>query len=204
MPPVSSRRFALALTAMLTAVAATAGPALATTRCPAAPLSNPFAPWADNADYQLAPGGDVEDAGASWSLAGGAAVQEGNETFQVGGSGDHLSLRLSGTSAATTERMCIGAEHTSFRFFVKRAGGSSLSRLLVDVVGDDPWGRARSLTVGAVSGSAAWAPSSQLPTVASIFAGLSDNSIDISFRFRAYGDAVWSIDDLYVDPARSH
>ena len=49
--------------------------------CPAAPLSNPFSPWGDDADYQLAPEGDIEDGGASWSLAGGAAAQEGNETF---------------------------------------------------------------------------------------------------------------------------
>jgi len=35
-------------------------------------------------------------------------------------------------------------------------------------------------------------------------ASLNDNAIDVSFRFRPIGDAVWSIDDVYVDPYRTY
>lgn len=201
----SCRRLAVTGIATLAAFATMAGSAFAADAgCPATTLSNPFAPWGDQADYALAPAGDIEDAGASWALTGGAAAQEGNETFMVTSPTDHTSLRLSGTSSATTGRMCIGVEHSSFRFFVKRSGGSSASRLAVDVVIDDTRGRERSLTVGYVTGSSAWAPSPSVPTVVNLLAPLSDNSIDVSFRFRPVGDGVWSVDDLYVDPYRTH
>jgi hypothetical protein len=113
-------------------------------------------------------------------------------------------MRLPSGSSAMTARKCIGVEHPTFRFFVKRSGGSTLSRLVVEVVVDDPRGRERSLVVGLVSGSSSWAPSAPLPTIVNMLAPLNANAIDVSFRFRAFGDAVWSIDDVYVDPWRTH
>ena len=141
MSPVSScRRFAVAGIATLAAVATTAAPAMAGEQaagCPAAALSNPFAPWADDADYQLAPGGDIEDAGASWALSGGAEAQEGNETFMVGSPADH---RLAAPARSRAPRRPIGcASASSTRRFAsssKRSGGSQLSRLAVEVVVD--------------------------------------------------------------------
>jgi hypothetical protein len=208
MSPVSScRRLAVAGIATLAAVATTAAPAMAgdqSAGCPAAALSTPFSPWADGADYQLAPGGDMEDAGESWALSGGAQAQEGNETFLVGGAADHRSLRLPASSSATTDRMCIGVEHTSFRFFVKRSGGSATSRLAVEVVVGRT-SRELALIAGVVDGSGTWAPSPQLPMIVNRVAELSGGTIDVSFRFRPVGgDAVWSIDDVYVDPYRTH
>lgn len=205
-PVLPRRRRAVVAIATLAAIATTAAPALASgpaAGCPAAPTSNPFTPWGDRADYQLAPDGDMEGAADSWSLRGGAATQEGNETFKVTSPTDHRSLRMPAGSSATTERMCIGVEHTSFRFFVKRSSGSALSRMVVEVVLDDPWGRERSLPVGLVPGSGDWAPSAQLPTIVNLLAPLSSNSIDVSFRFRPLGDASWAIDDVYVDPYRT-
>lgn len=208
MPPVSPcRRLVLVAVAALAAVAATATPALASGAapgCPAAPTTNPFEPWGDDADYQLAPDGDVEDGAATWSLRGGASVQEGNETFMVASASDHLSLRMPAGSTATTDSMCIGVEHSSFRFFVKRSGGSAtFSRLLVEVVVEDTRGRERTLPVGLVSGAGAWAPTSQIPTVVNLLAPLSSNAIDVAFRFRPVGEGTWSIDDVYVDPYRT-
>ena len=112
-------------------------PRAAAAGCPAAPLSNPFAPWGDDADYQLAPSGDIEDGGASWSLTGGAAASRATRR-SASAAGDHQSLRLPGVGSATTARMCIGFEHPSFRFFAKRLGGSQDGSLGVDVVYDDP------------------------------------------------------------------
>jgi hypothetical protein len=211
-PVLSCRRLAVAGIATLAAVATTAAPAMAGEQaagCPAAALSNPFSPWADGADYQLAPGGDIEDAGGTWALSGGAEAQEGNETFAVGGSADHLSLSLPEASSATTDRMCIGVEHTSFRFFVRRSGGRASSRLAVEVVVDRANGRERTVTAGVITGSADWAPSPQLPMIVNRLAKHSDNAMDVSLRFQPIGDgpagdAVWSIDDVFVDPYRTH
>lgn len=199
----SRRRFTLVVAAAIAALAASAAPAMANaSACPAAATSNPFAQWDDNADYQLAPGGDVEDAAASWSLTGGARAVEGNETYMVSGTGDHLSLRLPGTASATTARMCVGIEHPSFRFFAKRHGGSAAGSLLVDVVYHDASGREVSLPAGQVSVSDEWTPSQALPTMVQQIGATQGSPVSISFRFRGQGGGVWSIDDLYVDPSR--
>ena len=211
-PVLSCRRLAVAGIATLAAVASTAAPAMADEQvagCPAAALSNPFSPWSDDADYQLAPGGDIEDAGGSWALSGGAEPQEGNETFMVAGAADHRSLKLPEDSSATTDRMCIGVEHKSFRFFVKRSGGHASSRLAVEVVVDRANGRERTVTAGVITGSDDLAPSPELPMIVNRLAEHADNAMNVSLRFEPIGagrarDAVWSIDDVYVDPYRTH
>jgi hypothetical protein len=206
-PASSCRRLATVVAAAVAAIAVTAGPALASgpaAGCPAAPVSNPFAPWGDGADYQLAPGGDVEDAGTSWTTTGGAGAAEGNETFMAGDPSDHLSMRVPAAGSAMTDRMCLGAEYPSFRFFVKRSGGSALSHLLVEVVVDDASGNGRALPVGLVAGTGAWAPTSSLPTVVNLLAPLHGNAIQASFRFKPVAGGTWSIDDVYVDPWRIH
>jgi hypothetical protein len=204
MSPVSvCRRLALVASATVVAIAVTASPALAAqpvSGCPAAELTNPFAPWGDGADYQLAPGGDVEAGGTNWSLTGGAGAVEGNETFNVTNPADHLSLRLPGTSSATTARMCIGVESPSYRLFVKRSGGSSSSRLVAEVVYDDAGGNEVVVPSGTVFAGEAWAPSPSLPTVVNVLAPAQGNAIDVSLRFSVVGGGVWSIDDVYVDP----
>jgi hypothetical protein len=174
----------------------------AAAQCPAAPLSSPFGAWGDHAGYQLAPAGDAEDGGSSWSLTGGARAQEDNETSMVTSATDRLSLRLPGSSSATTGRMCLGAEHPTFRFFAKRSGGSAAGRLAVEVVYDGADGAEHSLQAGFVDSTATWAPSPSLPTMVDAIAAEQGHAVDASFRFRAHGGGVWSIDDVYVDPYR--
>jgi len=201
----SCRRLTLVAIATAATMTATAGSAVAgdvAAGCPAAPTSNPFAPWGDAAAYQLVPGGDVEDGGASWSLAGGAAAVEGNETYMVAGADDHLSMRVPPAGSARTDEMCIGAEHPTFRFFVKRSGGTTFSRLLVEVVVNDRWGRSWSLPAGVVAGSAAWAPSATLPTLLGQIAQITGGTVDVSFRFRPQLGGTWSVDDVFVDPVK--
>ena len=198
----SCRRPSLVAAAVIAAIGASAAPAPAsgTATCPAVPTSNPFARWGDNAQYQLAPGGSVERAAAGWSLTGGAAVAEGNETFMVTGPRDHLSMLLPSGASATNARMCVGVEHPTFRFFAKRSSGPASSTLAVDVVYTDAAGRERSLRAGTISGSDAWAPSPVLPTMAEQIGATPDDTVEISFRFKSQAGATWSIDDLYVDP----
>jgi hypothetical protein len=205
MSTVSSlRRLTLVVAAATATLAASAVPAMASSAaaCPSAPLSNPFSPWGDAADYQLAPGGSVEDGGASWSLTSGAGAVEGNESFMVTSPGDHVSLRLPGSASATTARMCVGIEHPSFRFFVKRSSGSASSTLLAEVVYSDASGRDVVLGAGTVSGSDSWAPSPSLPTMVERVGATADATVEISLRFRTQGGGSWLVDDVYVDPTR--
>ena len=184
----------------IAAVAALAvSPAAAQAACPKADLSNPFAQWSDNADYQLAPDGGLESGGAAWALARGASVTDGNETFQVGGAADDASLDLPAGSTATTSAMCIGVEHRTMRFFVKRDGPGEGGSLKVEVLYTDASGAVDALRIGNVDASGEWAPSPILPVVVNDLA--TDAGIDVSFRFTPQG-GNWSIDDVYVDPAR--
>src|SRR5689334_17768091 len=50
--------------------------------------SKVFAPWHDNKGYVLTDNGGFEQGDTGWTLADGAAVVEGNETFAVGGAAD--------------------------------------------------------------------------------------------------------------------
>ncbi|HEV7804554.1 MAG TPA: hypothetical protein VGO80_01935 [Solirubrobacteraceae bacterium] len=204
MSPVSPRRrLTLVSAAAIATLAASAVPAMASgaTACPAAATSNPFAPWGDNADYQLAPGGSVERGSAGWSLAGGAGVVEGNEPFMVTSRDDQRSMRLPASSSATTARMCVGLGHPTFRFFAKRSSGPASSTLTVEVVYNDASGRERTMGAGRIAGSNAWAPSSKLPTMVERIATRSA-TVKLSFRFKPQGRGTWAIDDVYVDPHR--
>ncbi|MBA3747205.1 MAG: hypothetical protein H0W96_06880 [Solirubrobacterales bacterium] len=203
--PCRRLSLAVAAVAVTAAVTVTASPAMASdpaAGCPAAATSNPFAAWGDVADYQLAPGGDIEDGASSWSLTGGAGAVEGSETFAVAGSSDHLSLRLPGVSSATTARMCIDAARPSLRFFAKRLGGSDRGNLLVEVVYDNAAGNEFVATAGSISATEDWAPSASLPTVVSALAAAQGGGIQASIRFTPQGGGIWSVDDVYVDPVR--
>ena len=59
-------------------------PALARADCPAQPLDHTFLPWLDPAWYEAAPDGGLEHGATGWTLAGGAAVVDGNETYLDG------------------------------------------------------------------------------------------------------------------------
>ncbi|MCW2957536.1 MAG: hypothetical protein JWP18_339, partial [Solirubrobacterales bacterium] len=87
--------------------AASAGILTATApSCEAQAMDQVFMPWADVANYTLAPGGAAESTDGL-SLTGDARVVDGNEPWQVGGSGDS-SLRLPAGSSATTDPICVG------------------------------------------------------------------------------------------------
>lgn len=194
---VSSATVALAAVA-LTAAPASAAPS-APAGCPDVPTVQPFAPWQDYADYLLAPDGDFEDGAAGWTLEGGAQAVEGNETFAVGGSADHRSLEMPAGARATTAPMCIGEEHKTMRFFATTTGRGALT---VEAIYTTRNGKAKSVTLGAVRGDDAWAPTDVLPMRVNELAGDYDNAMSVSLRFTVRGNATWQIDDVYVDPFR--
>src|SRR5690242_6810854 len=104
--------------------------------CPASEYEQPFAPWLDFASYVLAPNGGLEAGAAGWSLEGGAAVVDGNESFDVRGEGDTKSLSLPSGSSATTSSMCVDPASPDLRLFVRNSG-SLLSTLRVEVLYTD-------------------------------------------------------------------
>ena len=155
----------------------------ASAACPAQPLSKPFTPWLDYADYQAAPDGGLEAGGAGWTLAGGAAVVDGNDPFLAGS----RSLALPDGASAATAPVCLTIAHPTLRFFARGTG-----RLTVTVAFRTLLGLTVELPVGVLSGSGAWAPSPILPVLANL---VSDQA---RFRFTAAGD--WRVDDVFVDP----
>ena len=173
-----------------------AGAEAAGNDCPAQDASQTFLPWSDPAWYVLAPGGGFEDGASSWTLSGGAAVQDGNETYQVGGDGDAHSLALPDGAAAKTARICIDVAHPTIRLFARNEGSASAT-LRVSVLYRGPLGIWLSLPIAAVGGGSGWAPTAPIPVVVNLLTLLDDSQA--VFRFESDG-GDWSIDDVYVDP----
>jgi hypothetical protein len=144
--------------------------------CSGQTLNRTFLPWGDPALYTAVPEG--------WSLAGNAAVVDGNEPFLPGDS----SLSLPAGSSATTAPLCIGLGHPTVRFFARNTG-NPLSLLRVSaVVGETE------LPIGLVPAGREWAPSPALLLVVNLLGADS-----VAFKFAADG-GKWSVDDVYVDP----
>lgn len=173
--------------------------------CDAQSMANPFVPWLDYADYTALGGGDFEGAGAGWSLSGGAAVANGNESYYVGDASDSHSLSLPAGASATSPTICVGITHPSIRLFAKRRSGGmlSLSTLRVDVLFETANGATASLPIGYVGNSGSWQPTAPMLVVANLLPLLPGEQTPVAFRFTAQG-ADWSIDDAWVDPYSRH
>jgi hypothetical protein len=174
------------------------------TSCDAQTFEQPFVPWADVANYVIAPNGTFESGSSGWTLSGGASVVSGNESYNVHGAGESRSLALPSGASATSRSMCVGIEHPDLRIFA-RNGGSTLSTLKVDVLFEDAAGNTQSLTIGTLTGSASWQPSVVMPLVVNLLPLLPDERTAVAFRFTADSAAgSWRIDDVYVDPYRRY
>src|SRR5213075_2468954 len=93
-----------------------------------------FAAFGDNADYFLAPDGGFEAAAAGWALSN-AAVQNGNESWNVAG-GSHSLLLKGGGSSVTSPGFCVDLSNPTIRFFYKgtATGGINSSYLQVEAI----------------------------------------------------------------------
>lgn len=195
---LSSSAIAAVAAAALIAAPASAAPVAAGGGCPAIPTVQPFAPWGDVAEYQLAPDGGLEAGGTTWKLAGGSRVVEGNEPFKVGRAADHRSLELPAGGSATTAPLCIGVEHRTMRFFDT---GARTGTLTVEALYTTRDGKPASAALGTVRSTATWAPSAALPMRVNELAGAFGNAMSVRLRFTASA-AASRIDDVYVDPYR--
>jgi hypothetical protein len=189
---------ALAAASLVAAVAATpASAAIGFSDCHSPASAPVFSPWWDATDYFLAPDGGFENGADGWALDD-ASVVSGNESYAVSGAGAS-ALALGAGDSATSPAVCVGLEHPTFRFFVKRTGGSPLSSLGVSVVLPD----GTALPVGAVTGSSTWQPSPVLLVGANLLPLVTGGySTDVEFRFTP-NSGTWQVDDVYVDPRGS-
>jgi hypothetical protein len=182
------------------APAANAGLLVASANDCATPVvSNPFAPWGDKADYQLAPGGAFEAGDESWQLNSGASVVDGNEPWKVHGAGDSRSLQLNPGESATSPVMCVGIEHPTLRLFA-RNNRALLSTLTVEVIFETSLGLRASAPVGVLLPHGQWKPSPRFLVVANLLPLLPGEKTPVQFRVRSVGLGTWSVDDFYVDP----
>jgi hypothetical protein len=159
-----------------------------------------FRPWGDNHFYVLAPDGGFEAGGAGWSLSGGAATVDGNESFYLNDSADSRSLSLPAGSSALSPSICMSLDTPIFRLLTRNTGDPSAGlrveasyRLL---------GLLRTRTLSTVTAGPTWAPSQQMSTVltlSTIVGTLIPSSIQI--RITPVGSGGnWQVDDLYIDP----
>ena len=193
---------ALALGAV-TAPVAHAGLLVSTaSACETQTLSKPFARWLDYANYTGVPGGSFEPGSEAWSLAGGAKVVAGNESFYVRSQTDARSLHLPQGSSATSPAMCVGIEHPTARWFNKQSGGllgSVTSAMTVEVLFENSLGQVVALPIGAGALTGGWSPSLPAVVTANLLPLLPGQRTAVAFRFRAV-TGNWTVDDVYVDP----
>ena len=191
-----------ALIALAVPATASAGPLVADAPdCAAQSASKVFLPWADPADYVLAPGGAAESADG-WTLTDGAAIVAGSEPYAVHDAADAGALSLPPGATATTGTMCVGIEHPTLRFFTRSSSvlGAQVS---VEVLFETAAGDVATAPVG-VDGGGAWAPTLVMPITPSLLTLLPGNQTPVQFRFTSTGGSTITVDDVYVDPFGRH
>jgi hypothetical protein len=204
--PHIRRGAALGLALALSASAASAKP----TEHPAHPSlagscgyspSKVFAQWGDNKSYVLTQNGGFEAGDAGWTLAGGAAVGEGNETFALGGAADHQSLSLPAGSSATSPANCVTQHTGTFRTFARTDSTDKKARLQVEVVYLDGRGKTQSRVAGKLRAGGEWQPTKKLSVALGRAKGKGRMKMaHVAFRFTPIGEGTWQLDDVYLDP----
>jgi hypothetical protein len=198
--PHIRRGAALGLALACSASAASSAQAAKPDPCGYSP-SKVFAQWNDNKSYVLTQNGGFEAGDSGWTLAGGAAVGEGNETFALGGTADHQSLSLPAGSSATSPANCV-AQHTgTFRAFARTDSTDKKARLLVEVVYLDGKGKAHSRVAGKLRAGEEWQPTKKLSVALGRAKGKGRMKMaHVAFRFTPVGEGTWQLDDVYLDP----
>lgn len=179
------------------APAASAGALVASADCDPQPVSKPFAPWGDQANYQL--GGSFEADAPEWKLGGSASLVAENEPWKVSGADDTTSLRLPPGATATSPVMCVGIEHPTVRLFA-RNNRALASTLTVEVIFETSLGLKAAAPVGVLLPDGQWKPSPKILVLVNLLPLLPGQHTPVQFRVRSVGLGTWSVDDFYVDP----
>jgi hypothetical protein len=190
-------RVALAALAAGAVLAGSAASAQAASTCPNPTLTQPFLPWGDSAQYELAPGGSFESGTTGWTITGGARTTAGSDPFAVTGSLGSQSLNLPAGASVQSPYMCVTAAYPTIRFFGRNSGLAS--SVLVQVVYPAPLLGTVTIPVGTVALSGSWQPTLPMITGSAITTLLSGGSAQVAVRFTAVTGSS-QIDDIYVDP----
>jgi hypothetical protein len=167
--------------------------------------SKVFAPWHDNKPYVLTENGGFEQADTGWTLADGAAVVEGNETFAVGGAADHQSLSLPAGSSAVSPANCVSRHDGTFRAFARTDSTDKKARLKVEVLYLDGKGKKNSRVAGKLRAGEEWQPTKRLAVALGRAKGHGKMTVaHVAFRFTPVGEGTWQLDDVYLDPRARH
>jgi hypothetical protein len=171
--------------------------------CPVRPTSTPFAAWDDDNSYSVIPGGTFEDGAAGWTLSGVPIVPD-NEIFHVAGPDDTQSLSLTGDAQATSPDTCVDLGEHSIRMFVKSSGDADSTLHIQASVADPLTGLVLSTRYDISGGSdtSDWSPTGQT-VIPNLLGGLLSTG-RLSLVFTTSGPATWNIDDVYLDPFKSH
>jgi hypothetical protein len=205
------RRTGRTVAAVFTAVvasAAIAAPANAgvltpsATSCDDGAITQPFKRFGDTHNYKLL--GSFESGSPAWTFSGGAKIVSGNESYNVGGSGQSKSVSLPSGSSAISPFTCVGLAEPSLRLFAKRNSAllGLVSTLTVQIQVQTNLGLSVWLPVlpGDVAGGS-WHPTASMPLLANILPLSASDRTPVRFRFTPLLGS-WQIDDVYVDPAR--
>jgi hypothetical protein len=155
--------------------------------CNLSTLSQPFAPWLDYADYELAPGGDFES--STWTLTGGAQRVAGSEPYGVTGTVGSSSLSLPGGSSAQSPPTCVDATDPSIRFFIAGTGSVAVNVVYGSSV----------VPAGVVVAGGVWEPTPVMLTNAAVLGAPSGGTAQVSLSFTGLSGSPL-IDDVFVDP----
>ena len=155
--------------------------------CSLSALSQPFAPWLDFANYELAPGGAFEN--PRWTLTGGAKLVAGSEPYAATGTMGASSLSLPAGSSARSPLACVDAAHPSIRFFI--AGTGTVEVTVVD--------GSLAIPAGVALADGEWSPTPVMLTSAAVLGALSGGTAQVSVTVTALSGTP-RIDDVFIDP----
>ena len=168
--------------------------------CTAPVTSKPFAPWGDNAHYQLAPGGAFEAGDAVVAAQQRRVGRVRQRAVEGDGASDSRSLQLNPGESATSPVMCVGLEHPTLRLFATN-NRALLSTLSVEVIFETSLGlKAHRPRSACILPSGQWKPSPRFLVVANLLPLLPGEKTPVQFRMRSVGLGTWWVDDFYVDP----
>ena len=171
--------------------------------CKKGQSSTVFSKFGDLNYYSLLPGANFEGTLSGWSLAG-ASVVTGNETFYVGGTSHSRSLRITTPGEVVSPVFCVDAERPHFRFFAKSVAGAT-GQLNVKLRWRTDAGELVDSSVATLNLAdyAGWKPTPDLQLATRLALKAVDQTRNVQIVFDATGsDAVWQIDDVYIDPYR--
>ena len=174
------------------AASAAPSPTGSFTSCKVGAVSQPFLPWFDPFSYELAPGGDFENADyllSPWTLKGGAQRVPGSEPYAATGQLGSYSLAVPAGASAQSRPVCVSVAQPTIRFFVGGTGAVAVSVVYGSLA----------IPVGIVAAAGTWAPTPPLLTGSGLVGLLAGKSVSIRMTGVAGTPLV---DDVFIDPWR--